>query len=136
MKKYNSLLVLVSLVGFFVLFIYFNSEKTGVQDFFKSDEEIFLNDFRSIKMEREKYLGEIADTSNHMYPYMNFGNVCLPMLDQWKNRIEKGDYVSKKKDSSTLFVEGKERKYYLHLDMKSVGSAPSPCKCSELGKKF
>ncbi len=80
-------------------------------------------------MNKYKYLGEIADTANHMYPYLNFGKICLPLLGQWKNKIKIGDYVSKKKDSSTLFIENKENNYYLHLDTLGIGSAPSPCRC-------
>lgn len=132
MKKNIKIIFLISLIGFIFLFVYFNSDKKNMSDFFKSDEELFLNDFSSIEMNKYKYLGEIADTANHMYPYLNFGKICLPLLGQWKNKIKIGDYVSKKKDSSTLFIENKENNYYLHLDTLGIGSAPSPCRCEKL----
>ncbi|WP_213280346.1 hypothetical protein [Chryseobacterium indologenes] len=134
MKNSNKIVFLISLIGFIFLFIYFNLEKKGMPDFFKSDEELFLNDFSPIEMEKYKYLGEIADTTNHMYPYMNFGKICLPVLSQWKDKIKIGDYVSKKKDSLTLFIENKTSSYYLHLDRTSIGSPPSPCRCEKLSK--
>lgn len=134
MKNSNKIVFLISLTGFIFLSIYFNLEKKGMSDFFKLDEELFLNDFSPIEMEKYKYLGELADTTNHMYPYMNFGKVCLPVLSQWKDKIKIGDYVSKKKDSLTLFIETKTSSYFLHLDRTGIGSAPSACKCEKLSK--
>lgn len=129
-------MILIAFVGFIILFTYYNSEKTETSDFFKSDEELFMKSFLPIEMNKEKYLGEVADSSNHMNAYMNFGNVCLPMLDQWKDKIRIGDYVSKKKDSLSLFIQGKTKKYYLHFDSKNFDGAPLPCNCSKLSKNF
>ncbi|MGU3377690.1 hypothetical protein [Chryseobacterium sp. M5A1_1a] len=134
MKKNIKIMFLISFTGFLLLFFYFNSEKKEISDFFKSDEELFLRDFLPIEMNRYKYLGEVADTTNHMYPYMNFGKICLPILTQWKDKIKIDDYVSKKKDSLTLLIENKSGNYYLHLDTIQIGSAPSPCKCEKLSK--
>ncbi|KFF09928.1 hypothetical protein IW15_22010 [Chryseobacterium soli] len=134
MKSSNKIMFLISLIGFIFLFIYFNLEKKGVSDFFESDEKLFLNDFSPIEMNRYKYLGEVADTTNHMNAYMNFGEICLPLLDQWRSKIEIGDYVSKKKDSLTLFIERKNQNYYLHFDDKDFDGAPPPCKCKKLSK--
>ncbi|SEW49664.1 hypothetical protein SAMN05421841_4272 [Chryseobacterium wanjuense] len=136
MKKSNVIMILIAFVGFIILFTYYNSEKTETSDFFKSDEELFMKSFLPIEMNKEKYLGEVADSSNHMNAYMNFGNVCLPMLDQWKDKIRIGDYVSKKKDSLSLFIQGKTKKYYLHFDSKNFDGAPLPCNCSKLSKNF
>jgi hypothetical protein len=134
MNKNNKIVFLISLIGFLILFVYFNFEKKGISDFFKSDKELFLSDFLPIEMKKQKYLGEIVDSSNHMYPYMNFGEVCMPMLDQWKSKIKVGDYVSKKKDSSTLLIERRGENYYLHFENKTIESPPSPCKCIKLSK--
>ncbi|MFP3596104.1 hypothetical protein [Chryseobacterium sp. SIMBA_029] len=134
MKSSNKIMFLISLIGFIFLFICFNLEKKSMSDFFESDEKLFLNDFSPIVMNKYKYLGEVADTTNHMYPYLNFGKICLPLLNQWKNKIKIGDYVSKKKDSLTLFIENKENNYYLNLDTTNIGGAPSPCKCNKLSK--
>lgn len=56
------------------------------------------------------------------------------MLDQWKNRIHLGDYVSKEKDSLTLLVERNNKKYYLHFNRKNFNGAPPPCPCKKLSK--
>lgn len=134
MKKNIKIIFLISLIGFIFLFVYFNSEKKNVSDFFESDEKLFLNDFSPIELNRYKYLGEVADTTNHMNAYMNFGEICLPLLDQWRGKIERGDYVSKKKDSLTLLIEKDNKKYYLHFNSNSFDGAPSPCKCEKLSK--
>lgn len=68
-----------------------------MSDFFKSGKESFIDEFSPIEMRGNKYLGEVADTANHMNAYMSFGEICLPMLDQWKNKIQIGDHVSKDK---------------------------------------
>ncbi|RXM41069.1 hypothetical protein BOQ62_03290 [Chryseobacterium sp. CH21] len=96
MLKNNKPLFFISLIGFLILFIYFNYEK-GLSDLFKSETDSFVSEFSPIEMQKQKYLGEVADSLNHMNTYMNFGKICLPMLDQWKDKIELGDYVSKKK---------------------------------------
>ncbi|MEG0928752.1 hypothetical protein [Chryseobacterium sp.] len=132
-KKY--ILLLISFTGFLILFIFFNSEKKEMSDFLKSGKETFLDKYSPIMLEREEYLGKVADTLNHMNAYMNFGEICLPMLDQWNGKIEKGDYVSKKKDSLTLIVERNNKKYYLHFNIKNFDGAPPPCKCKELSKR-
>ncbi|MDQ0783428.1 hypothetical protein [Chryseobacterium sp. W4I1] len=134
MFKNNKITVILSLIGFLVLFIYFNSEKKDLSDFFKSGTESFLDDFSPIEMNKEVYLGEIADTANHMNAYMNFGEVCLPMLDQWTGKIHLGDHVSKEKDSLTLLIERDNKIYYLHFDNKNFNGAPPPCKCEKLKK--
>ncbi len=134
MEKKNVLLILISFTGFLILFIYFNSEKRGISDFFKSGKETFLDKYSPIIMEKEEYLGQVADTLNHRNAYMNFGKICLPMLDQWKGKIEKGDFVSKKKDSLTLIIERNHKNYYLHFEDENFDGAPSPCKCRELSK--
>ncbi|WP_291875029.1 hypothetical protein [Chryseobacterium sp.] len=105
-----------------------------MSDFFKSGKESFIDEFSPIEMRGNKYLGEVADTANHMNAYMNFGEICLPMLDQWKNKIQIGDHVSKDKNSLTLFIEGQNKKYYLHFDSKNFDGAPPPCKCKKLSK--
>ncbi|MDV7699180.1 hypothetical protein N6B72_19855 [Chryseobacterium soli] len=134
MQKKSKILFLISFIGFVVLFLIFNSEKKGWSDFFKSGKETFLDNYTPIVMNKYKYLGEVADTTNHMNAYMNFGEICLPLLDQWRGKIEIGDYVSKKKDSLTLFIERKNQNYYLHFDDKDFDGAPPPCKCKKLSK--
>jgi len=134
MKSNNKIMFLISLIGFIFLFICFNLEKKRMYDFFESDEKLFLNDFSPIVMNKFKYLGEVADTTNHMNAYMNFGEICLPLLDQWRDKIEIGNYVSKKKDSLTLLIEKDNKKYYLHFNSNSFDGAPSPCKCEKLSK--
>ncbi|MGE8431844.1 hypothetical protein [Chryseobacterium joostei] len=134
MQKKSKILFLISFIGFIVLFLIFNSEKKGWSDFFKSGKETFLDNYTPIVMNKYKYLGEAADTTNHMNAYMNFGEICLPLLDQWRGKIEIGDYVSKKKDSLTLFIERKNQNYYLHFDDKDFDGGPPPCKCKKLSK--
>jgi len=134
MVKKNKAIFFISLIGFLILFIYLNSDKNDMSDFFKSGTDLFLQDFSPIEMKREKYLGEVADTTNHMNAYMNFGEICLPMLDQWKNKIYVGDYVTKEKNSLTLLIERNNKKFYLHFDRKDFGGAPPPCKCKKLSK--
>lgn len=125
---------LISLIGFLILFIYFNYKK-GLSDLFKSVADSFISEFSPIEMQKQKYLGEVADSLNHMNAYMNFGDICLPMLDQWKNKIEFGDYVSKEKGSLTLLIERNNKKNYLHFDSVNFKGAPPPCRCKELSKK-
>lgn len=134
MQKRNLLLFFISFIGFVILFTFFNSDKKGISDFFKSGKETFLDAYAPIVLEREQYFGEIADTTNHMNLYMSFGDICLPMLEQWKNKIEKGDYVSKKKDSLTLLIQRKGKNSYLHFEDKNFEGAPLPCECKELSK--
>ena len=78
----KKILFLISFIGFIVLFLIFNSEKKGWSDFFKSGKETFLDNYTPIVMNKYKYLGEVADTTNHMNAYMNFGEICLPLIDQ------------------------------------------------------
>lgn len=135
MKRKKYILLLISFTGFLILFIFFNSEKKEMSDFLKSGKDTFLDQYSPIVLEREEYLGKVADTLNHMNAYMNFGEICLPMLDQWKNKIKIGDYVSKKKDSLTLIIEKNNKKYYLHFNTENFDGAPPPCKCKELSKR-
>lgn len=134
MLKNNKVAFLVSLIGFLILFIYFNYKK-GLSDFFGSEIDSFVSEFSPIEMQKQKYLGEVADSLNHMNAYMSFGEVCLPMLDQWKNKIELGDYVSKEKGSLTLLIERNNKKSYLHFESTNFKGAPPPCRCKELSKK-
>ena len=133
MNKKNR--IILAFIVFLILFIMYNRrDSNGRLTIFKSYTELFIDEFAPIEMYHTKYLGEIADSSNHMSPYMNFGKYCLPVIDQWENKIEVGDYVSKKKDSLTLFIEGKKGNYYLHFDSKNFKGSPIPCKCSKLNK--
>ncbi|WP_382405038.1 hypothetical protein [Frigoriflavimonas asaccharolytica] len=121
--------ILLAFVVFIILFIMytFNSNNNKLA-FFKSNKELFIDKFLSIEMNRNKYLGEVADSSNHMNAYMNFGQVYLPMLDQWNGKIKEGDYVSKKKGSTTLIIERNKESYDLYFDIKNFDGAPLPIK--------
>ncbi|WP_294319236.1 hypothetical protein [uncultured Chryseobacterium sp.] len=134
MLKNNKIAFSISLVGFLVLFIYFNYER-GLSDFFKSETDSFISEFSPIEIKKQKYLGEVADSSNHMNTYMSFGEICLPMLDQWKDKIEIGDYISKKRESLTILVERNNKKVYLYFDSINFKGAPLPCQCKALNKK-
>lgn len=134
LQKKTKIVFLISLIGFVVLFTYFNKDKNSVSDYFKSGTESFVDEFSNIEMNREKYLGEVADTTNHMNAYMSFGETCLPMLDQWNGKIHVGDYVSKKKNNLTLLIERNNKTFYLYFDNKDFSGAPPPCKCKKLGK--
>ena len=80
----------ISAIGFVILFIIFNyNSKTT--DFFKTDSELFFDYYLPIEMDNEKFIGEIADSANHMNPYLRFEIMCLPYLDKWENKFNSGD---------------------------------------------
>ena len=117
---------IISIIGFVIVFLIFNyNSKTS--DFFKSDSELFFEYYLPIKMENEKFIGEIADTSNHMYPYFKYKKTCLPKLEQWKNKIKSGDYISKRKGDLNLIVKDNNGRHELKFDKKSFKGSALPC---------
>lgn len=127
--------ILISMIGFIVVFWFLN-RNSALLDIFKSYDELFYENYLPIEMKNEKFLGQIADSSNHMSPYLRFEKTCLPELDQWQNKFKPGDLVSKKKNDTTLIVKNADSEYEVKFDSKNFTSSPLPCDCSEiLGEK-
>lgn len=122
-------------MGFLILFVIFNYNSKST-DFFKSYSELFFDYYLPIEMDNEKFIGEIADSANHMNPYLRFEIMCLPYLDQWENKFKSGDYISKKKGDSSITIKDKYGTYNLKFDNKNFEGSALPCKCSKINSKY
>ena len=120
-----------SIIGFLIIFIYLNKE-SSFSSIFKSYDELFFEKYLPIEMKNEKYLGEIADSANHMTPYIRFSENCLPLIDQWENKFHNGDVVSKMKGDSSLLIKNKDGIIKLKFDKTNFEGSALPCKCSKI----
>ncbi|MHA3045483.1 hypothetical protein JSO61_009190 [Riemerella anatipestifer] len=125
--------LLISSIGFVIIFSLFNINSKFL-DFFKSNDELFYEYYKPIEMNKEKFIGEIADSSNHMYPYLRFEKTCLPKIEQWNNKFEVGDEVSKTKGSLNLLIEKNGVKKILEFETKNFPGSALPCDCKEILK--
>lgn len=125
--------ILVSFIGFVIIFTIMNlNNKTS--DFFKNDAELFYDYFLPIQMNKEKFLGEISDSSNHMYPYYRFEKNCLPKIDQWNGKFKIGNKITKKRGSLNLIIEEDGVNKVLYFETKNFEGSALPCECEKILK--
>lgn len=127
MKKIKLLKYLLTIILLFLFTFHKNS-----CTFFKTDAELFLEDFLPLEFNRVIYKGDIIDSSNHMEPMMDFGQYCLPTLKTWRMRIKKGDTISKSKNSTTLIIHKNLKIEKVNLDTLDINLTSLPCECSKL----